>query len=62
MAAKDIQAVVEQAEGLSLDEPGFSRQAVLALSRRKDEPEWVRQRRLEAWEVFEALPMPQWRR
>ena len=62
MAAKDVQAIVAEAGGFALDEPGFTRQAVLALTRWKDEPDWVRQRRLEAWEAFEALPMPQWRR
>jgi len=62
MAAEDIYAVVERTEAFAIDEPGFSRQAVLALSHHKGEPDWVRQRRLEAWEAFEALPIPQWRR
>lgn len=62
MAARDIQATVEKMEGLTVGEPGFSREAVLALSHWKDEPDWVRRRRLEAWEAFEAIPMPQWRR
>src|SRR3712207_612920 len=46
---------------------GFTREAVEALSRSKDEPEWVREARLRAWETYERLPMPQrtdeeWRR
>ncbi|MCC6775828.1 MAG: Fe-S cluster assembly protein SufD [Hyphomicrobiales bacterium] len=46
---------------------GFSREAVEALSRSKGEPDWLRDRRLQAWDAFERLPMPQrtdeeWRR
>ena len=46
---------------------GFSREAVLALSAAKGEPEWVRDWRLAAWETYERLPMPtrsdeEWRR
>ncbi|MGI9253237.1 MAG: SufB/SufD family protein, partial [Thermomicrobiales bacterium] len=46
---------------------GFTREAVEELSRRKQEPSWLRDRRLAAWDVFESLPWPQrsdeeWRR
>ena len=46
---------------------GFSREAVEELSRRKGEPDWLRDARLAAWETYERLPMPQrtdeeWRR
>ncbi len=46
---------------------GFSREAVEQLSRVKNEPEWLREWRLAAWEAYERLPMPQrtdeeWRR
>lgn len=46
---------------------GFSREAVEALSRAKGEPDWVRQERLAAWELYEQTPMPsqrdeEWRR
>jgi Fe-S cluster assembly protein SufD len=46
---------------------GFSREAVEELSRLKGEPAWVREQRLAAWAVYEALPFPQrtdeeWRR
>jgi Fe-S cluster assembly protein SufD len=46
---------------------GFSREALEDLSRRKAEPDWVRDARLEAWGTYEALPMPkrtdeEWRR
>ncbi len=46
---------------------GFSREAVEELSRRRNEPTWLRTRRLAAWEAYLALPMPartdeEWRR
>ncbi len=46
---------------------GFSREALEDLSRRKAEPDWVRDARLAAWETYESLPMPkrsdeEWRR
>ncbi|MBX6340878.1 MAG: Fe-S cluster assembly protein SufB [Thermomicrobiaceae bacterium] len=46
---------------------GFSRRAVEELSWRRREPDWVREKRLEAWEAFERIPMPtrtdeEWRR
>src|SRR3712207_3774796 len=37
---------------------GFSRQAVEALSQVKGEPDWMRAFRLEAWAIYERLPMP----
>jgi len=46
---------------------GFTLEAVDELSRRLDEPEWVRELRREAFRTFEELPMPsrtdeEWRR
>ncbi len=46
---------------------GFSREAAVELSHLLGEPEWLRQRRLAAWEVYERTPMPsrtdeEWRR
>ncbi|CAA9527772.1 MAG: Iron-sulfur cluster assembly protein SufD [uncultured Thermomicrobiales bacterium] len=46
---------------------GFSREAVLDLSRRKGDPDWVRDARLAAWDHYETLPAPartdeEWRR
>ncbi|HLZ24048.1 MAG TPA: hypothetical protein VKQ30_18190, partial [Ktedonobacterales bacterium] len=37
---------------------GFTREAVEALSHQKAEPDWVRQKRLDAWDVFERMPWP----
>jgi Fe-S cluster assembly protein SufD len=51
----------------SPDLTGFSREAVEAISRSRNEPDWVREARLKAWETYESLPMPtrsdeEWRR
>lgn len=46
---------------------GLTGEAVGRLSASKGEPSWLRKRRLEAWECFESIPMPnrqgeEWRR
>jgi Fe-S cluster assembly protein SufD len=46
---------------------GFSQRVVEELSAARSEPAWLRQRRLEAWQVYEATPVPtlqdeSWRR
>src|SRR5437660_1445054 len=51
----------------ALARPGFSRDAIEALSALKGEPDWMLQRRLQAWGVYEHTPMPtlqdeDWRR
>jgi Fe-S cluster assembly protein SufD len=38
--------------------PGFQREAFAAFVQSRDEPEWLRELRREAWERYEALPMP----
>jgi Fe-S cluster assembly protein SufD len=37
---------------------GFCERAVLEISSARDEPAWLRERRLEAWKIYEQLPMP----
>ncbi|HEX4206027.1 MAG TPA: Fe-S cluster assembly protein SufD [Ktedonobacteraceae bacterium] len=41
---------------------GFSRDAVEQLSRQKGEPEWMLQKRLQAWDFYEKTPAPLGRR
>ena len=38
--------------------PTMGREAVEQISRSKNEPEWMLDRRLQAWQIFETLPMP----
>lgn len=47
--------------------PGMTREAVQQLSASKNEPQWMLDSRLRAWQIFESLPMParqdeEWRR
>jgi FeS assembly protein SufD len=37
---------------------GLSREAVIELSHHKSEPAWMLERRLQAWETYQALPAP----
>ncbi len=39
---------------------GLTRDAVLALSERNGEPDWLRESRLAGWQAFEELPVPRW--
>jgi len=41
---------------------GFTRDAVVELSRQRGEPEWMLQKRLEAWEIYDKTPAPLGRR
>src|SRR5947209_17212164 len=47
---------------LNVSAPGFTRSAVEELSRQKGEPEWMLQKRLHAWDVYESTPAPLGRR
>jgi len=41
---------------------GLSRSAIEELSRHKEEPEWMLQKRLQAWDIYESIPTPLGRR
>lgn len=47
-------------------QPRYTRDDVVALSEQNNEPQWLREARLAAWETYEATPMPhleeEWRR
>jgi FeS assembly protein SufB len=47
---------------LNVSAPGFTRSAVEELSRQKGEPEWMLQKRLHAWDIYESTPAPLGRR
>lgn len=42
------------------EEKGLSRRVIEAISHHKNEPAWMREFRLKAFEIFEAKPMPKW--
>lgn len=61
------QAVEKDNAAPALNGTGFSRKVVEEISARRGEPEWMLERRLAAWEVFERTPWPtlkdeDWRR
>lgn len=39
---------------------GLKEETVRMISEMKGEPEWMREKRLEAWNIFEQKPMPDW--
>ena len=39
---------------------GLTKEIVEDISRQKNEPEWMLQKRLKAFEIFQKLPMPNW--
>jgi Fe-S cluster assembly protein SufB len=41
-------------------EPGLNKQVVEEISAIKNEPEWMLQQRLKAYEIFKSKPMPNW--
>ena len=63
----DRTRVVRRTYGSNRNSPGLTREAVEQISASKNEPNWMLERRLRAWQIFEALPMPsrqdeEWRR
>lgn len=40
--------------------PGLSKRVVELISHHKEEPDWMREKRLEGYRVFEQRPLPQW--
>lgn len=62
MSARELGAVDAGAPALAQPTATISRAAVEELSYLKEEPDWMRQRRLHAWDVYQARPMPRWRR
>ncbi|MDQ5823536.1 MAG: Fe-S cluster assembly protein SufD [Chloroflexota bacterium] len=51
---------VLQPAGMLSEQSGLTREAVLALSEARNEPQWLRESRLEGWQAFETLPTPRW--
>jgi Fe-S cluster assembly protein SufB len=50
----------DEAHYLFRTEKGLSRKVVLEIAGIKEEPEWMREMRLRALEIFESKPMPAW--
>lgn len=41
-------------------DPGVTRELVLEISKQKNEPDWMREKRLAAFELYEKTPLPDW--
>ncbi len=48
----------DHAATLNQIQTGFSKSAIESISNTKNEPDWLRARRLEAWHLYEETPMP----
>jgi len=53
-------AIVEDEQGQLRARQGISREVVSELSKVKDEPEWMAEKRLRSLEIFERKPIPRW--
>ena len=63
MAKNDFREVYDKAnkEDLAFKAPeGLTEDVVRMISKSKDEPEWMLERRLEAFKIYESKPMPNW--
>src|ERR687895_2639429 len=52
--------IKENEQGQLVAKKGISREVIEELSRIKDEPEWMREKRLKSYEFFERKPIPTW--
>ena len=52
--------IVEDDQGQLKARTGISREVVEELSRVKGEPDWMRQKRIKSFEIFQRKPMPTW--
>jgi len=50
----------DEVEYRYVTKPGLSEEVVEEISRIKDEPEWMRKFRLEAYRIFREKPLPRW--
>src|SRR5918911_4022497 len=58
--AMTMSSAIETGSVEAVTTPGLHREAVVALSESKGEPQWLRESRLEGWAAFEDLPLPRW--
>src|SRR5205823_9936965 len=52
--------IVEDEQGQLRARQGISREVVAELSKVKEEPDWMADKRLRSLEIFERKPMPTW--
>ena len=52
--------IKENEQGQLIAKKGISREVIAELSKVKGEPEWMREKRLKSYEIFERKPIPTW--
>ncbi len=58
----DVKTTLEPEQRIALPAPGFTREALEALSSSRGEPGWMLEKRYEGWYHYEELEPPFWRR
>ena len=53
-------AIKENEQGQLVAKKGVSREVITELSKIKGEPDWMREKRLKSFEIFERKPIPTW--
>jgi len=53
-------AIAEDNQGQLVAKKGISREVVEEMSRLKGEPDWMREKRVKSYEIFERKPIPTW--
>jgi Fe-S cluster assembly protein SufB len=52
--------IIEDEQGQLVASRGVSEEVIRELSRIKDEPDWMAERRLKSFKIFQNKPMPKW--
>src|SRR5829696_5142128 len=52
--------IKENEQGQLVAKKGISRDVIAELSRIKGEPDWMREKRIKSYEIFERKPIPTW--
>src|SRR5918999_4146599 len=52
--------IKENEQGQLVAKKGVSREVIAELSRIKGEPDWMREKRIKSFEIFERKPIPTW--
>src|SRR5262245_14974617 len=52
--------IAEDEQGQLVAKKGISREVIEEMSKIKGEPDWMREKRLKSFEIFERKPIPTW--
>ena len=52
--------IKENEQGQLVAKKGVSRDVIAELSKIKGEPDWMREKRIKSYEIFERKPIPTW--